>query len=256
MAALADMGEFVNGSPSSIIDATAVRNLRWRFRSGPMLRTAPTIPTESAKPSLGFLEPLPQADREAEARRYAALMFGVDGDAIRLHGSESNPSHSRPKRREQGFESQPTADTTTNPQFLTGQRPRAPRMARNPFDEGTSPNHIVSAAPSARPSETLADAREPIAPDYDAEWARRLFDSVDRLKWQAAGVRPSESGLAALCQKNGLTPDLVSERLSGATVLARLRSGESIAQVWARLQEATEAPTRTGKLSGRFGVAG
>lgn len=195
-------------SPSSLIEAQTVRQLRDRFGSGGTPRPA------SRPPNPNYLLPPSRAAADEAARRAAADTFGIDPDLIRLRGE--------PRGKKRGNRSK-------NSTGVLGRKPvqfppAAPSGHRSP---GINPQ----AALAAQELKT------------DGEWARHLMDPDDRRRWQDAGLLPSESSLAAQCIEYGFTPDMLSLRLSGVTLLERLRSGESIASVWARVQEAVEAPT-------------
>ena len=83
MTALTEMGVYVK-SPSSAVDAAAVRTLRHRFSQLNPSPRASQPPGEQAFAKFqapGFLDPLPQADKDAAVRRDAAAMFGVSDNA-------------------------------------------------------------------------------------------------------------------------------------------------------------------------------
>ena len=117
--------------------------------------------------------------------------------------------------------------------------PATSQWQRPVRDAGRGPG--LGRRPTVAPPRRTSPRTPP--PDHDAEWVGHLVDPADRERWEAAGLRPSDGGLAAGCIEYGITPGMLSLKLSGATVLARLRFGESVAQVWARIQEAAEAPT-------------
>lgn len=206
-------------SPASLIEAQTVRHLRDRFGFGGTPRPA------TRPPSPNFLLPPSRVDADESARLAAAEAFGVDPDSIRLQGE--------PRGRQR-------RNRNANSAGVVGRKPaRFPRAAPN--------GHRSS---SVDPQAAFA-AQELKA---DGEWARHLLDTDDRRRWQDAGMRPYESSLAAQCIEYAITPDMLSLRLCGVTLLERLRSGESVASVWARVQEATEAPT--GPMGDRHQGAG
>lgn len=195
-------------SPSSPIEAQTVRQLRDRFGSG----GTPMPASRSQNPT--YLLPPSRVDADEAARRAAAEAFGVDPDSIRLR--------SKPRVAQR-------RDRNTNSAGVVGRKPdQYPRTA-------TSRHRSSSINPQA------ALAAQELK--TDGEWAQHLLDPDDRRRWQDAGLRPYESNLAAQCIEYAITPDVLSLRLSGVTLLERLRSGESVASVWARVQEATETPT-------------
>lgn len=195
-------------SPSSLIDAPTVRHLRDRFATG-------GSPKPLSRPeNRNYFLPPSRVDADEAARRAAGEAFGVDPDSIRLRGE--------PRGRQRRNRN---ANSAGGASWQSGQVHRsAPSVPRSS---------------SINPQATLA------AQEFktDGEWAQHLLDPEDRRRWQDAGLRPYESNLAARCIEYAITPDMLSLRHSGVTLLERLRSGESIASVWARLHEATEAPT-------------
>lgn len=195
-------------SPASLIEAQTVRQLRSRFGSGGPRGPVP-LPQNP-----NFLVPPSRTDADEAARRAAAEAFGIDPDLIRLRGES--------RRKQRGNRSANPAGTG-----------------------GRKPSQFPLAAPSGHRSSSINPqaARDVQELKTDVEWARHLLDPDDRRRWQDAGLRPSESSLAAQCIEYEITPDMLPLRLSGVTLLDRLRSGESIASVWARVQEATETPT-------------
>jgi hypothetical protein len=257
MALLSEMGEFVK-SPSSTIEDRAVQKLRERFASGTasaqmVLPSNPTVRTPTPRTS-DFLAPLLRADKDAAARRAAASIFDIDPEAIRLRKDSVPKRNGNQQRRPEQSKSTATQPSGATPNSQTiDPHPRPPRMAPNPFAATSGVMHGPTAQRADRRSST---PRVASAQDFKTQWAKYMFESTDRTRWEAAGLRSSESMIAAQCVENDITPDMLSQRLSGSTVLERLRSGESPAQVWARLREAAEAPERTGKLLGRFGATG
>lgn len=195
-------------SPSSLIDAPVVRQLRDRFAAGGSSK--PLFRPEDRN----YLLPPSRVDADETARRAAAEAFGVDPDSIRLRGE--------PRGRQ-----------------------RRNRNANSTGGASRQPGQVHRSAPSAHRSSSINPQAALAAREFkaDGDWAQHLLDPDDRRRWQDAGLRPYESNLAARCIEYRITPDMLSLRLSGVTLLERLRSGESIASVWARLQEATEAPT-------------
>ncbi|GAC1532859.1 MAG: hypothetical protein NVS3B1_26960 [Marmoricola sp.] len=70
------------------------------------------------------------------------------------------------------------------------------------------------------------------------EWAMALFAPEVKRAWINAGLGEHDVRLAEDCAKEGLTPDDLHQMVDGRTIVARLRGGESLRQVVARMQEA------------------
>ena len=209
MAALTDMGEFVK-SPSSTVDATAIRKLREKFgmNHAASYSAAPPPSPRAAADSL-FLAPLAKSDLRGEA----AEMFGVSPDTLNLRDAVARPGP-RPGTRSTARPAVPV--TTIQGTKLTFASPRRGR----PVSTAEAPNH-------------------------DADWARHSFTPEQRALWMDGGLRDSQADMAAQCAEFEIDPSMLSLKLSGTTVVQRLQSGESPQQIWARIQEDAEAP-RTG----------
>lgn len=97
------------------------------------------------------------------------------------------------------------------------------------------------------------ETRPGVEQNHDDVWRRRGFDQVAQDLWCGNGVRPFDAELADRCRSVGIAPTDLPLKLSGRSVLQRLRDGESTTSVWARIQEAEQQPRRAGtKLTGRF----
>ena len=108
-----------------------------------------------------------------------------------------------------------------------------------------------SAPPRAVPMPAAAVPDEPA--DFDQAWRDRGISELEQGVWVEAGLHPGESSLADKCLSADIAPADLRTRLSGRTVVQRLRDGESVTSVWARIQEAGQQQPRTGtRLTGRF----
>jgi hypothetical protein len=218
MAALTDMGEFVK-SPSSTVDATAVRKLREKFGTNhaDSYSAAPPPSPQAAADSL-FLAPLAKPDLRGEA----AEMFGVSPDTLKLRDAPGR----------------------------LGPRPGT-RSAARPAVPVTKIQGTKLAFASPRRGRPVSAAE---APNHDAEWARHSFTPEQRALWMDGGLRDSQADMAAQCAEFEIDPSMLSLKLSGTTVVQRLQSGESPQQIWARIREDAEAP-RTSTLTDRFRIS-
>lgn len=73
-----------------------------------------------------------------------------------------------------------------------------------------------------------------------AAWAHALTDQTQRRDWHSAGIRDTEAQLVMTCEQAGITAAMLSRKLAGRTVLNRLRGGEAVSQIVARLRELDE----------------
>lgn len=246
IAALNEHGHFVK-SASSTIDAVAVRLLRSHVAS----RTAaPNSTSQSAAPkfrgpqdTFGYLSPDSQGAKIAAVRSAAARLFQIEPEQLRPRIERSGRAESRPNQARNG------AVYRRTPHQESAEA-RIPTNDVSPSSPGRDLFHVTVSSP-----QFIRPLPAPTPPDRKADWALRMLDDSDRVKWQQAGLLGHESGLAAACIDAGITPDLLRLRLSGASALERLRSGESTTQVWARIQETLEAPQRPGRLTGRFSTS-
>lgn len=83
--------------------------------------------------------------------------------------------------------------------------------------------------PSAAEVEEMRVAR--------AQWERRGIDEAERHLFISVGLRWHEHDLAYRCMVQGIKPQDLALPQHGRTMLDYLRSGEGVAQVWARIQE-------------------
>lgn len=226
---LEDVGQKVRG-PSTVIGVSAAAKVRGRLRI--------PHPTTSSIP----------APRLATADGH-----GEPGDDAVATGSGSLPGAAP-----QASLSVPPAPPVAVPVVVTGSTGLfanpfavpAPRLA-SPFASPATPvpafpYPVVNRVPPA------PLVIEP-APDLDALWRERDITVSDQLKWLEAGLRPAEAEVADRCRSAGIAPEELYGKLSGRTALQRLRDGEAITSVWARIREAEQQPRRAGtKLTGRF----
>jgi hypothetical protein len=71
------------------------------------------------------------------------------------------------------------------------------------------------------------------------EWTRLGISDVEREVWLEAGLRRSEASRAELCIRFQMKPEDLTTIVDGRTVIERLRSGETIGSVVARLRSAS-----------------
>lgn len=258
-----------------MISSGGVEKLRSRF-GGPamesvveqqhwLLREQPVQPDVAEPMPAIFADFLKaQQDRVDTIRAEAAAIFGINDPAVlRLKNTaRPKPSSQRPSGRVAQFPATPASAKASvgqpfsqpKPTFGRVGAPRPPRIGSNPF--GVSPGVSCSVPQPARSRPSTPKAVGPsVREKDDAAWAAFFFDGQDRQRWQNAGVRPGEARLAAGCQQNNISPTDLSLKLSGSTVLERLRYGESPQQVWARMQEAAQTPKSDGKYHSRLNTA-
>ena len=70
-----------------------------------------------------------------------------------------------------------------------------------------------------------------------ARWEANGFTAVERDVWLEAGLKARELLLAEAVRRQRIRPDELRRTMQGRTALEYLRSGESVAQVYARLRE-------------------
>ncbi len=215
---LVDMGKRVRG-PSTVIGVSDAAKVRSRFRASRVQGTAfvPTGPGGGGAESPGVLSQslfLPPV----AAVRAPTIAPSTAGFANPFAVPQANRT--------------PANSTPAGPSI-----PAVPSQLRG----------VVNGGPPA-PQEPVASQ-----PDHDAGWERRGISKANQELWCASGLRPAEAELADRCQAVGITPSDLSIKLSGRTGLQRLRDGEAITSVWARIREAEQQPGRAGtKLTGRF----
>lgn len=243
IALLSEHGLFVK-SASSTIDAVAVRLLRSQLANQTATLDLTSQPAAASfvdpQETFGYLSQDPQGAAAAAARSAAARLFQIEPEQLRPRIERSGRAGSQPNRARNGVVDRRTPHQGSAEGPAPTQDVSRSSLRRNPFQVTASSPKIIRPRPAS------------MLPDRKADWAMQMLDDSDRVKWQQAGLLAHESGLAAACIDAGITPDLLPLRLSGASALERLRSGESTAQVWARIQETLETPQRPGRLTGRF----
>jgi hypothetical protein len=65
----------------------------------------------------------------------------------------------------------------------------------------------------------------------------RMIDPIERRAWLDAGLGESDVGLVEHCLSYGLTPAHLAIRVDGIRAGDRIRGGESVGSVVARLRE-------------------
>lgn len=101
--------------------------------------------------------------------------------------------------------------------------------------------------PTRRPRPAVATAGRPVTPAVSRDareaanvtaWAQHCFDPQERAAWLAAGLGWDDIRLAEQCAAAGLTPDHLHHRVDGTRVGDRVRGGETVGSVVARLRQA------------------
>lgn len=87
-------------------------------------------------------------------------------------------------------------------------------------------------------SRVLAESRR-----RSTAWQDYWIEDRERREWMAAGLGPDDGRIAGRLRDRGFTPDDLLLRLDGVRVSERLRGGEPVSVVIARLRELK----RTGK---------
>src|SRR5664280_2192841 len=75
-------------------------------------------------------------------------------------------------------------------------------------------------------------------------WARRFIAPDEMRTWRSAGLGPYDDAIAETCVINGLYPTHLRMVLDGQSIVSRLRGGESIGSVMARLPSVPAVPGR------------
>ncbi len=135
----------------------------------------------------------------------------------------------------------------TPPSFFAAKssRPTMNRSATRPGSRTVPANRGPVVAPSELPQTSDIST--------DERWRRAGIDSDLQAQWTGAGLRATDAALAEQCTLMGIGPDDLDLRLAGRTTLQRLRDGEPVPSVWARLEEYRQQPARVGsRLTGRF----
>lgn len=81
-------------------------------------------------------------------------------------------------------------------------------------------------------------ATSPVPPTWQTPWLVRYFDRAEIDAWMAAGLDRNQHATAETLRQYGVTPGILATPLTGRTAAARLRGGEPVGQVIARLREA------------------
>ncbi|WP_196073083.1 translation initiation factor IF-2 N-terminal domain-containing protein [Nakamurella alba] len=204
--------------------------------------TAPRTTPATADPDVLFLAPVspapsvrtPAAATPPTAAPQAAAPQAATSPT--LHAADGTP-HTRPI---------PAVRPATLP---PANRPGGSRPEHQP--ERPARNRPVPRIPSPRTSPENDRATAPEV-DHDPQWRRRGLTQDQQAEWLAAGLLPSEAGLADQCTVADIEPDDLRIVLSGRSALQRLRGGESATSVWARIQEGEQYRRRGVRLSGRF----
>lgn len=221
---LEERGQRVRG-PSAVVGASVAAKVRSRFRTA---RAGGVAPVTSA--------PVRSAPMVAAAVAATAPTLLTTAAAPSLFLPPVSLPAASPIRPVAAAPADPFAIPGAGPAFRAG----APRPAATPPRQ-REPQRVPTPEPSA-PQENMDDL-----------WRRRDFDQAAQQIWCDHGIRPQDAALADRCRSTGISPSDLPRKLSGRTVLQRLRDGESTTSVWARIQEAEQQPRRAGtKLTGRF----
>ena len=88
-----------------------------------------------------------------------------------------------------------------------------------------------------RPKPVVSPRRRQSAGDfYDLDWANRMITPDVRRAYIAAGLDRRSAAVVEQCIRNNLRPKDLSIRVDGVRAGARIRGGESVASVAARLR--------------------
>ena len=223
---LLEQGMEVRGPSAVLAESTAAR-VRRALRG----RSASSVPTPRHPPGL-TVEPKSRTDFASVSQDAHSPVFAF-GDA-------SNRSTDAPM-----FLTPTTPTPPTPPTSL-------PAAARPLIPAPRSSGDVRAWSDTTGQSSAATTEAEP-EPDNDRRWRQRGLDPDEQEAWRQAGLRATESGLADQCRAADIEPADLGTRLSGRTALQRLRDGESVMSIWARLQEARQQQPRSGtRLSGRF----
>jgi hypothetical protein len=159
-------------------------------------------PRTAAAPTTipAWLAPSASKDPRDEVAADAAALFGPAAAASVRRRSSSPANGTQPRRRP----SRPG--------------PQLPLPAGNP----------------ATAADRRAGAREQKSIE---EWSMRMIDPIERRAWLDAGLGESDVGLVEHCLSYGLTPAHLAIRVDGIRAGDRIRGGESVGSVVARLRE-------------------
>jgi hypothetical protein len=75
---------------------------------------------------------------------------------------------------------------------------------------------------------------------YTAEWASQLIAPDERHAWVTSGLLESQATVARQLAEQGIGPGDLDTNLGGRTMRQRLRDGESVGNVVARLRQILE----------------
>jgi len=75
-------------------------------------------------------------------------------------------------------------------------------------------------------------------------WAKRFIAPDEMRAWRSAGLGAYDDAIAETCVTNGLYPDHLRMVVDGQSIVSRLRGGESIGSVMARLPSVPAVPGR------------
>lgn len=225
-----ELGKKVRG-PSTVIGVSVAAKVRSRFRA-------------TRSPDIGADRPAANAPRPVNTPPAAT--------------TSRPPATSRPTAADGQSLFLPPVAAPTAAGFSAGTNPFV-----DPFavpDAGPAFRAPAQRAPAPAPRAELPRPLTAVLPvvaapveDFDGLWRHRGFDQEAQQLWCGSGIRPQDAALADQCRLIGIEPTDLPRKLSGRTVLQRLRDGESTTSVWARIQEAEQQPRRTGtKLTGRF----
>lgn len=195
-----------------------------------------------------------------DSKRVVAYLVDA-GRFVRSASTALSPNDVRLVREKFRNPSTPAAAPTKIPAWL------APTASRDPRDEvaadaaalfgpaaaasvrrrvGSVVNGMQPRRKPARPAPPLPTGRPETGADRRAaereqksieEWSLRMIDPVERRAWLEAGLGQGDVRLAEHCLSYGLTPAHLAIRVDGIRAGARIRGGESVGSVVARLRE-------------------
>jgi hypothetical protein len=90
---------------------------------------------------------------------------------------------------------------------------------------------------SLRPTQVRRSPVGTASTPTTVRWANRLFSPTERDAWLRAGLGEQDDAIAEQCGRFGIRPTDLARLLDGRTAAKRLRGGESVASVAARLAE-------------------
>lgn len=138
-----------------------------------------------------------------------------------------------------------SASTPVEPPVVRRLREQlAPGGARRPRGTIVGPE-VKAAAAAAGKRPFLPTPRRAAAPQgrrrveqdpYKMAWAKLWFDQAARAAWVDAGLGQHQASVAQQCCEAGLKPADLATRVDGSRIVERLRGGETVASVVARLR--------------------